>query len=117
MQHTLTVAASAFVLAFAAIAPASAQTNGARFAAEIAYADLDIDNTAGADVLINRLETAARAACDGRMGRVSLREHQRFTRCNTAFLQKAVARVANATVTERYLARGGRVGTVTIAAS
>jgi UrcA family protein len=107
---TLTAAAA---LAFAA--PAAAAAPGERFEARISYADLDLSGAAGADVLIDRLRSAATANCGARMGRMSLNEHRRIAACSSAFVQKGVVRLENPVVARRYLERGGRLPAVTVA--
>jgi UrcA family protein len=110
---SIIIIAAAASLMFAA--PAAAQIQGDRYRSEIAYADLDLASAAGADAMIDRLNSAAREACDARMGRMSIAEHRNIRACSTTFVQKGVVRLSNASVSQRYIERGGRLPAVTVA--
>ena len=53
LRISIITLAAAATLAFAA--PAAAETRGERFQTRISYADLDLSDTVGADVMIDRL--------------------------------------------------------------
>jgi len=111
LSMLLIAAAASMTLA----APAAAQTHGDRFHSDVAYADLNLDSSSGADAMINRLRNGAREACGARMGRMSLSEHRAIRACSGAFVQKGVVRLAHPAVSRRYLERGGRLPAVTVA--
>ena len=113
LRISIITLAAAATLAFAA--PAAAETRGERFQTRISYADLDLSDTVGADVMIGRLRDAASAACGARMGRVSLNERRLIAACSSAFVQKGVVRLENPVVARRYIERGGRLPAVTVA--
>jgi UrcA family protein len=110
--------AAACGLAFAAMAatPALARTE-ARFAAPASAADLNLGAAAGADALLNRIESAAREGCGHSYGRMELREYFVRRQCVRGAMDRAVTRLGNRLVTQRYIERGGRPGSVVIAAS
>lgn len=114
MKHTMLIAAAAFAAAAMASAPAAARTTE-RFATPVGYADLNLGNRAGADVMINRIESAARDGCGARFGRISLREHLLLRACVRGSADRAVTHLGHPLVTARYIERGGRPGMVTVA--
>ena len=114
MKHSLLIAAAAFAAAAMASAPAAAQSYE-RFATPVSYADLNLDSRAGADVMINRIESAARDGCGARFGRITLHEHLMLRECVRGSSDRAVTYLGRPLVTERYIERGGRPGSVTVA--
>ena len=114
MKTPITMLMAAAAMSIALAAPAAAQTRD-RFASRIAYADLNLTGTAGADAMLGRIRSAAAEACGDRMGRMTLSEHRRIRACSNAFAQKAVIRLENPVVAQRYLERGGRLPAVTVA--
>lgn len=93
MTHsTLTRAISSLVLAVSAIAgPAVAQTSDEPVRITVSYGDLDIVHTAGATVLLHRLEAAARTACGGVPDIRVLADVAAFDQCRSSALDRAVA--------------------------
>ena len=112
MKSQLTSIVLAVALSAAVATPAYAD-NG-RYAARIAYSDLDLNGAAGADAVLNRLESAAAETCGDRMGQMNLREHRQIRACTARFTQKGVMRIGNAFVAQRYLERGGRLPNVIV---
>lgn len=108
----ITLAAAAM---FALAGPAAAESPGERFQTRISYAGLDLSDAAGADVMLDRLRSAADRTCGARTGRMSLSEHRRIAACSSAFVQKGVVRLENPVVARRYLERRGRLPAVTVA--
>jgi UrcA family protein len=117
MNNRIAVLTLAAALTFAMAAPASAKTPAARYHASIAYADLNLDNTAGADAMIDRLRGAARETCGERSGPMTVAEHQRIRACSAAFVQRGVVRLENPAVAQRFIERGGRLPAVTVAST
>jgi UrcA family protein len=115
MNLRIPIMTLAAALALAAAAPASAKTPSARYHASIAYADLNLGNTAGADAMIDRLRGAARDTCGERAGPMTVAEHQRIRACSSAFVQRGVIRLENPAVSRRFIERGGRLPAVTVA--
>lgn len=107
--------AAAALFAFASAAPAAAQNVRE---VRVSYADLDLVHGAGADVLISRIQRAARIACDDRPGRMSLQERTSAHRCAAEAADAAIAQVGGIALTQRYAERTGRrVPSVTVAAA
>lgn len=111
MKHALLVAAAAFAFAAMASTPAAAQE---RFANPVSYADLNLDNRAGADAMLNRIESAARQGCQARSGRMTLIDRAVQRSCVAGSMDGAVTYLGHPVVTARYIQRGGRTGTITI---
>lgn len=114
MKHTLLFAAAAVAFAAMASAPAAAQPLE-RFATPVSYADLNLNNRAGADVMLNRIQSAARDGCGERFGRVTLKEYLMRRECVQGSMDRAVTYLGHPLVTARHIERGGRPGTVEIA--
>lgn len=108
MQRQLMFAlASAIAFGFAAAAPASA----ASFDRDqrVGYAELNLDQRAGAEVLLRRIEDAANAACGARGGPMPLSERRANRQCVRDRSDRAVARVGHAGVTALYYGRTPQV--------
>ena len=111
MKHTLLFAAAALAFAAMASTPAAAEE---RFANRVSYADLNLNSTAGADAMLNRIELAALQGCEARSGRMTLSDRAIQRACVRGSMDGAVTYLGNPLVTARHVARGGRTGTVTI---
>ncbi len=62
----------------------------------VSYADLDLNTTAGAAALVQRLDKAARLSCGGAtLNKVDLPRLQAFNSCRQAAVSEAVAKVGN----------------------
>lgn len=114
MKHSILAAAAVFAVAAMVSTPASARPLE-RFATPVSYADLNLDNRAGADVMISRIESAAREGCGARFGRIGLREHLSLRACMRGSADRAVTHLGHPLVTALYIERDGRPGTVTVA--
>jgi UrcA family protein len=106
-------AAAAFAFAAMASAPAAAQTEE-RFATRVSYADLNLDNRAGADAMLNRIEWAAREGCEARSGRMTLIDFSRQRTCVRGSVDRAVTYLGHPRVTALHIERGGRTGAILI---
>jgi UrcA family protein len=93
--------ASALALGFAAAAPASA--------ANLSYAELNLDNRAGAEALLQRIETTAEDICGERAGPMPLAQRAAIRRCVQEKSERAVARVGHAGVAALFYDRNPRV--------
>ena len=93
---------STFVIALGApaIASADAQSDLLGTGVKVSYADLDLQKSAGAQVLYRRLQNAARQACGAPSLRIqgSLRTLSETKSCYRKSLDAAVAKVDNARV-------------------
>ena len=111
MPRTLMLAlASAIAFGFAAGAPAAAEEFSQRVIAEeysqrVTYAELDLNDSAGADVLLRRIEDAAESMCGARYGPMPLNEYVAIQSCVQEKSAKAVADVNNGNVTARFYRR------------
>ena len=102
MPRSLMLAlASAIAFGFAAAAPAAAE----EYAQRVTYAELDLNGSAGADVLLRRIENAAESMCGARFGLMPLNERIAIQRCVQEKSVKAVAEVNNGNVTARFYNR------------
>lgn len=105
MQRSLLLAlASAATFALMAAAPADAAVIH-RTSVRVSYADLDIDNQAGAAALLGRIRSAARAVCGDYSGPISLRARAAIRQCENARVEKAVTDVNNPALTALYSGR------------
>jgi UrcA family protein len=111
MKNAMLFAAAALAFAAMASTPAAAEE---RFATRVSYADLNLDNRAGADAMLNRIEQAARRGCEAKSGRMTLGDLAIQRACVRGSTDRAVTYLGHPQVTARYVARGGRTGTVTI---
>jgi UrcA family protein len=98
--------ASAIAFGFAAAAPASAAE---RAAVRVSYADLNLDNRAGAEVMLRRLERAAEFVCGDRRGTIPLAVRIRVERCVNEEMADEVAELGHANVTALYYRRNPEV--------
>lgn len=71
----------------------------------VRYSDLDLSTQADAARLYQRLELAARRACDSKADLRNLRLQRLQQRCYEDSLQQAVARVGHASIHALYAAR------------
>jgi len=110
MQRTLLAAVAA--LGFLSLA---APANAEEFAIRVGYSDLDLSTQRGADRLISRIERAARTACLGTRGRVSLEEIDAARECTTDVLERGVAMIDDSRVNARFAERQGRQTPVRLA--
>ena len=102
MPRSLMLAlASAIAFGFAAAAPAAAEEPVQR----LTYAELDLDDGAGVDALIRRIENAAGNACGERFGPMPLSQRFAIERCVRATSAQAVADVNHGSVTARFYNR------------
>jgi len=97
---SLFVTTIVFALGAPAIASAAPQSDLAGTAVKVSYADLNLQKSAGAEVLYRRLQNAAKQACDVRSLQVegSLRNFAATRSCYRNSLDAAVAKVDNAKV-------------------
>jgi UrcA family protein len=100
-RNLIAVIASAPVLALAAAAPASAEAQD-EYQARISYGDLNLQSDAGADALLRRVRSEARAVCGDRSGRMSISERREIRECMSDFEERAVALLDNDHVTTRF---------------
>lgn len=108
MQRPLMLAlASAIALGFAAAAPASAANLDS--AKRVTYAELDLDQRAGAEALLRRIERAANAMCGERGGAMPLAQRAAVRQCIRDRSDRAVARVDHAGLTALYYGRDPEV--------
>ncbi|GIK49657.1 MAG: UrcA family protein [Acidimicrobiia bacterium] len=103
------------LISFAMSAPASAQAWSERYSVRVPYGDLNLNSDSGADAFLNRLDRAGARTCGDDTDRASLAQRRLSRECAVLFTQKGVVRINHAHVTERYIARGGRMPTVDIA--
>jgi UrcA family protein len=102
MQRQLMLAlASAIAFGFAAAAPASA----AERAANLTFAELDLNDGAGADALLRRIESSAENMCGERAGPMPLSQRAAIRRCVRAKSVQAVSDVGHSGVTARFYNR------------
>jgi UrcA family protein len=84
----------------AAAAPAGAQTTEDPISVSVSYADLDIGHAAGAEVLLQRIKSAAVRACGGAPHKRALRQRAAFDDCRVTAISQAVAEVNSPALTE-----------------
>lgn len=99
--------ASAIALGFAAAAPASA-ANLDR-AQNLNYAELNLDDRAGAEALLHRINASAEVMCGERAGYMPLAQRAAIQRCVRQKSERAVSEVNNANVTAIFYDRNPRV--------
>ena len=104
MRSLMFAIASCTAFGLMALAPASAAT-GVRSAERVSYADLNLDNRAGAQIMLRRIRQAAGYVCGDSFGRLSLREHLAIRRCSRAATEQAVRDVGNANLMALYYGR------------
>jgi UrcA family protein len=107
-RRLLLVLASALAIGFAAAAPASAATND-RLAQRVSYADLNLDNRAGAEVMISRIERAVGRVCGRRNGTIPLSFRVRIERCMEEETADALADLGHSGVSALYYRRAPEV--------
>jgi UrcA family protein len=95
--------AAASVLAIAA--PVHAQTTDGPISISVPYADLDVGHTAGAQILLQRIEAASVRACGGAPDMRELKQRAAFDACRAQAVSQAVERV-NAPVVTALASRG-----------
>ena len=97
---SLVVSTIVFALGAPAIASADSLSDLQGTSVKVSYADLDLQKTAGAQVLYRRLQNAARQACGAPSLRIqgTLREFSETKNCYRKSLDAAVAKVDNANV-------------------
>ena len=84
----------AFFLAASAVAlPAAAQSVDEPVSVAVSFADLDIGHTAGANILLHRLQAAAVKACGGLPDIRVLGEMAAFDKCRREAVGRAVATI------------------------
>jgi UrcA family protein len=104
MQRPLMFAiASALVLGFA-VAPASA-ARFERTAERVSYADLNLENRAGAEAMIGRIQRAAENVCGDRRGAMPLAFRVRLDRCVEDETRDALADLGHSGVSALYYGR------------
>jgi UrcA family protein len=105
MKQSLILAiASCGAFALLAVSPASAATIE-RASQRVSYADLNLGNQAGAEIMLHRIRSAADAICGDRFGRMSLRRHERIRACSRAAMNKAVQDVGSPILAELFYDR------------
>ncbi|WP_372783138.1 UrcA family protein [Phenylobacterium sp.] len=77
----------------------------------VRYADLDIRQAPGAEVLLRRISVAADRVCGGEPDGRSRRATQAFATCRKASIAHAVARLGAPVVSARYDAQAIEVAT------
>lgn len=103
MSRSLHLAlATAIGLAFAA--PAFAQTRPEERV--VTYGDLNLNSAAGADALINRIDTAAEQVCGARTGPNTLSQSRDSRACETETTDNAVYDTNHPVVIARYEGSG-----------
>ncbi len=108
MQRPLMLAlASAIALSFAAAAPASAATFDR--AKNLTYAELDLDDRAGAEALLRRIEQSAEDMCGERAGPMPLAQRAAIRQCVRQKSERAVSDVGHSGVTALFYDRNPRV--------
>lgn len=70
--------------------PAAAQTVNGTEAVRVQYADLDINNAAGAKVLLGRIEAAAGRVCSGDVDTANMTRRTDFIACRSSAIQRTV---------------------------
>jgi UrcA family protein len=106
-RRLMLVLASTLAIGFAAAAPASAATN--RVAERVSYADLNLDNLAGAEVMLARIERATGRVCGQRNGTIPLAFRVRIERCMVEETADALADLGHAGVSALYYRRAPEV--------
>ena len=80
----------------------------------VRFGDLDISRPAGAQVLLNRIDTAADWACGTRPFILELKAQEVYLSCKGETMSDAVAEVDAPMLTALYERGGGRIGVVTV---
>lgn len=108
MQRPLMFAlASAIALGFAAAAPASAENLDR--AKDLNYAELDLNDHAGAQALLGRIQQTAEDMCGDRAGPMPLAQRAAIRQCVRQKSERAVSDVGNANVTALFYDRNPRI--------
>lgn len=94
----------AVTLAIAAIAAPAGAAETTRTQVEVRYADLNLETQAGAQVLLRRLDHAARQACGVERGGRGF-AHHRQSECAARALSKAVTAVGSPMLAQAYAER------------
>ncbi len=106
MQRPFLLAlASALAFGFAAAAPAAA----ANLDRPLSYDELDLNDRAGAEALLRRIEQSAEDICGERAGPMPLAQRAAIRRCVQDKSERAVARVGHAGVTSMFYNLNPRV--------
>ena len=107
MTRFMTAALATSILAASAIAiPAAAQPADQTVSIRVSYADLDIGHSAGAKVLLHRLQAAAVQACGGMPDVRVLAQVAAFDRCRREAVGRAVAQIDSPTLDAAANRRG-----------
>ena len=110
MSRIAAFAFSMFLGFGALVAPASAAQH--QTMQTVSYADLDLDDEAGATRMIMRIDHAARSVCGDRSGTMTLAERRAIRACRTESEQRAVTDLNHPVVTAMYF---GRAPTIIVA--
>lgn len=104
MKTTINTALAALLLV------AAAHAAEPRLTQSVSYADLNLDSPKGVQVLMSRIQGAARLVCSPLAG-VGVDAHVRYSDCYDKAMGDAVAAVNKPTVTAKYLqAKNGSQG-------
>jgi UrcA family protein len=98
-MRILSLCASATILGLAVLSAAHA-TEAAPKSRTVQFADLDLNNAAGAATLFNRIKGAALAVCESHRGGMTLRDQDRHADCMKSAVSNAVARVDEPMLTQ-----------------
>ena len=101
LRSLMLALASVIAFGFATAAPAAAE----EYSQRVTYAGLDLNDSAGADTLLRRIENAAEGMCGARFGPMPLSERLAIQRCVQAKSAQAVADVNHGGVTARFYNR------------
>jgi UrcA family protein len=80
----------------------------------VRYADLDLNHTAGATVLYQRLKYAAGQVCSSFRGR-EIKSQELFSRCVEASMTASIAKIDRPVLTQHYRSITGRHESVVVA--
>lgn len=100
---------SAIAFGFAAAAPASAQQDLRGPDQRIEYADLNLNNRAGQEAMLQRIEYAAGRACGQRVGTIPLYYRLEVERCVDQKMSQAVADVGHGGLSSLYYGRNPEI--------
>jgi UrcA family protein len=99
---TCALAAAAFWIGALYLAPEAAAQASEPMSRSVSYADLNLDNEAGARAMLRRIRHAARDVCDDTWGRTSLRQRSYVRACVREAMERAVAELDRPVVTALY---------------
>jgi UrcA family protein len=110
MKRSITLTlASALALSLAAVAPAFPQSDLEGPDQRVAYADLNLNNRAGQEAMLQRLEYAAGRACGERVGTIPLYFRIEIERCVDQKMSQAVADVGHGGLSALYYGRNPEI--------